>query len=254
MLCHAVPCCAMLCHAVQAQAMEYNMSRGWENSGICSRIRWVAAACRLPPAVHQPCRVQDARSWAAWLQLPVAATAPWQAATHTWTSPRHDIPLVHHLSLPCVIALFLAPQVSGHASGHELDVHWLPHDLAGGFFSPAASLPACPACMPAMCAARGDDCPSCTAPGVTPAVAALANFQQFRRQHMHVGCAHPCMPLQAMLPFGLWEQDNWVLLMPFLFLSILMLGVDEVACQLENPWPLIPMRAYLKSTLQDTKR
>jgi predicted membrane chloride channel (bestrophin family) len=62
------------------------------------------------------------------------------------------------------------------------------------------------------------------------------------------------MPLQAMLPFGLWEQDNWVLLMPFLFLSILMLGVDEVACQLENPWPLIPMRAYLKSTLQDTKR
>jgi len=59
-----------------------------------------------------------------------------------------------------------------------------------------------------------------------------------------------------LLPFGLWEGDGkqWYVLVIVFFVALLLLGVDSVATQLEHPWKLIPMEAYLNSTIKDCKR
>lgn len=61
-----------------------------------------------------------------------------------------------------------------------------------------------------------------------------------------------------LLPFGLWQGDadrgHWIGVPIMFFVAVLLLGVDAVTNQLENPWKLIPMEAYLNSTITDCRR
>lgn len=58
-----------------------------------------------------------------------------------------------------------------------------------------------------------------------------------------------------LLPMGLWEErgGQWYTLLIVFFVALLLLSVDSVATQLEHPWKLIPMHAYLDSTMRDCK-
>ncbi|PSC76560.1 deoxyribodipyrimidine photo-lyase [Micractinium conductrix] len=57
-----------------------------------------------------------------------------------------------------------------------------------------------------------------------------------------------------LLPLGLWEGTAWFGLVAMFFTALLLLCVDEVATQLENPFPLLPLEEILDSTVRDTGR
>lgn len=67
-------------------------------------------------------------------------------------------------------------------------------------------------------------------------------------------CPPACVPLpQGLLPLGATEdsQVQWTLLVPAFFMTLMLLAVDDVATQLENPWPLLPIQVLLEGGVMD---
>lgn len=55
-------------------------------------------------------------------------------------------------------------------------------------------------------------------------------------------------------PFGLWKRSNWFALFPYFFLTVLVLGCDEMASQLEDPFSHIPCKDILDVGVRDIKK
>ncbi|EFN57290.1 hypothetical protein CHLNCDRAFT_143882 [Chlorella variabilis] len=63
----------------------------------------------------------------------------------------------------------------------------------------------------------------------------------------------------VLLPFGIWaeiaEIENVVTeVVPYILMAILFLGCDEVATQMEDPWPLLPLCEICKAGARDVRR
>lgn len=65
--------------------------------------------------------------------------------------------------------------------------------------------------------------------------------------------ASPLAP-QLLAPFGLWNSNYWIGLFPYFFMAVLMLGCDEVASQLEDPFSLLPVDDILFVATRDVKK
>ncbi|KAL4426657.1 hypothetical protein ABPG77_004713 [Micractinium sp. CCAP 211/92] len=52
-------------------------------------------------------------------------------------------------------------------------------------------------------------------------------------------------------PFGLWQSNNWALLVPYFFMAVLVLGCDEMASQLEDAFAHIPCKDILDVGVRD---
>lgn len=61
-------------------------------------------------------------------------------------------------------------------------------------------------------------------------------------------------PVQLLAPFGLWNTNYWFGLFPYFFMAVLMLGCDEVASQLEDPFSLLPVDDILFVATRDVKK
>ncbi|PSC67583.1 hypothetical protein C2E20_8740 [Micractinium conductrix] len=57
-----------------------------------------------------------------------------------------------------------------------------------------------------------------------------------------------------LLPLGLWDRASGYAVVAYAIMAILLLGCDEMATQLENPWHLLPLDEMIDSTVQDTQR
>lgn len=57
-----------------------------------------------------------------------------------------------------------------------------------------------------------------------------------------------------LIPFGVWTTESWFALGAMFFVALLLLSVDEIATQMENPFPLLPMDEMMDSTVRDTER
>ncbi|KAL4425530.1 hypothetical protein ABPG75_009546 [Micractinium tetrahymenae] len=55
-------------------------------------------------------------------------------------------------------------------------------------------------------------------------------------------------------PFGLWNTNYWFGLFPYFFMAVLMLGCDEVASQLEDPFSLLPVDDILFVATRDVRK
>lgn len=91
------------------------------------------------------------------------------------------------------------------------------------------------------CGAAGVRCQLCAGPPITPGQSA---------PHP-AGC--PLVP-QLLAPFGLWNTNYWFGLFPYFFMAVLMLGCDEVASQLEDPFSLLPVDDILFVATRDVKK
>lgn len=60
--------------------------------------------------------------------------------------------------------------------------------------------------------------------------------------------------LQLLMPFGLWNNDYWFGLFPFFFVAVLLLGCDEVASQLEDPFCFLPLADMLQVCTRDLRK
>ena len=55
----------------------------------------------------------------------------------------------------------------------------------------------------------------------------------------------------ALLPFALWSSLGWMTLPSTLFVSFLLLGIDEVGIQMEEPFSVLPLRKIARVAIQD---
>lgn len=55
----------------------------------------------------------------------------------------------------------------------------------------------------------------------------------------------------ALLPFVLWSSLGWMTLPSTLFVSFLLLGIDEVGMQMEEPFSVLPLRKIARVAIQD---
>lgn len=56
------------------------------------------------------------------------------------------------------------------------------------------------------------------------------------------------------LPLGLWNDADWFGIIAVFWLALLLLGVDEVANQMEDPFGWLPLEAIVESTQRDAAR
>eukprot|EP00894_Picocystis_sp_ML_P002340 jgi/Pico_ML_1/52857/g3501.t1 len=55
----------------------------------------------------------------------------------------------------------------------------------------------------------------------------------------------------ALLPFALWSSLGWMTLPCTWFVSFLLLGIDEVGMQMEEPFSVLPLRQIARMAVQD---
>ena len=78
-------------------------------------------------------------------------------------------------------------------------------------------------------------------------------FSVFVHLSTHSTHAPHATALQLLLPFGLFDSA-WFGLLPYFFCALTLLGADEVANQLEDPFQCLPTREILQDALNEVQR
>jgi predicted membrane chloride channel (bestrophin family) len=56
------------------------------------------------------------------------------------------------------------------------------------------------------------------------------------------------------LPYAIWEKFGWATLAVALFIGVLLLGINEIGIDVEEPFSLLPLEAITDRAFQDCKQ